>query len=79
MAVEEGVDDAVEKRDEEDDAERVEEVESGDGDFGGGEKGLEGEVHLAALVLEGGAHLLDFRFGVGKHCVCGCVGEISVV
>lgn len=55
--MEEGVDDPVEEGDEEDDAQRVEEVESGDGDFGGGEEGLEGEVHLAALVLEGGAHL----------------------
>lgn len=70
VAKEEGVDDPVEERDEEDDAEGVKEVEGGDGDFGGGEEGLEGQVHLTPLVLEGGAHLSRLGLGV---CVCGWV------
>lgn len=57
MAAEEGIDDAIEEGDEKDDAEGVKKVECRDGDFGGGEEGREGEVHLTALVLEGGAHL----------------------
>lgn len=68
MPKKERVDDSVEKGDEEDDAERIEEVEGRDGDFGGGEEGLEGEVHLAALVLEGGAHLFVLDWGCGFVC-----------
>ena len=74
MTKEEGIDDPIEEGDEEDDAERIEEVEIRDGDFGGREEGLKGEVHLAALVLGGGAHLFVLDWDCGL-CVGG--GERS--